>query len=193
MPVLAPGVYLNRSFQNVFRKGRDPISVPRAAGLDLILVTHGHADHDGGVENVQRRLRVRATTSTAVRGDVCQPNVSVLWPPAHSSDLDENNRSAVVVGQGRVRRIVVTGDLEREGLTDLLQTGDPPPADILVLPHHGARNAAVADLLLRVHPDQAWLPARAGFADEATMLTVAWLGCAVAATFHDKRTVARDR
>ncbi|MEE2712324.1 MAG: hypothetical protein VX913_06080, partial [Planctomycetota bacterium] len=85
-------------------------------------------------------------------------------------------------------------DLETRGLRALLERGSALDADVLLLPHHGARNDALADLLLRAAPDHVWVSARPGFSHEASMLTVAWAGITLDTTWdNDHGCQLRDR
>ncbi|MAG58393.1 MAG: hypothetical protein CMJ83_19060 [Planctomycetes bacterium] len=165
-----------------------------AREIDLLVVTHGHDDHAGGVARVHRRLTVHRTARRLVRGCRVHPDIDVLWPLPSAAMLDDNDHSRVVVGSTLTHRILIPGDLEGTGLSALLERGDPPSCDVLVLPHHGARNDRLVDLLLRTLPDRAWLPARAGFPDEGSALVVAWAGVPVTATWAaaDEAWVVRD-
>ena len=66
--------------------------------------------------------------------------IRVLHPdPRHLADSDNAN-SVVLLIEFAGRRILLTGDLENEGLSQLLSQ-PPQPVDILLAPHHGSRRA----------------------------------------------------
>lgn len=149
--------------------------------LQRMVITHEHEDHAGGRRNVRARLVVEGE---GVHG---LSRFQQLWPTGDVADLGANDRSVVLRIMGRRHRLLVTGDLETRGLRRLLERASPLDADVLVLPHHGARNDALPDLLLRAAPDHVWLPARPGFADEASMLTVLWSGIPLETTWAATR------
>jgi competence protein ComEC len=69
----------------------------------------------------------------------------VLHPPADGPPGAENERSLVLAVRHAGHTILLTGDLEKAGMSRVL--GLPPvPADILQAPHHGSRAAFAAGL-----------------------------------------------
>jgi competence protein ComEC len=134
----------------------------------LVLITHGHADHVGGLAGVGRGRDVGAvatgaaslvaipTETTPVEpvavaaGDMLQVGaltLSVLWPPrgaAALAGLDpaesyENNSSVVVmVEDGDGLRLLLTGDLEPSAQRAVLATGADLRADVVKVAHHGS-------------------------------------------------------
>jgi len=145
--------------------------------LDGLVITHAHEDHAGGRDEVRERLHVEREGPTA-------SGARILWPPSNDHRLGTNDLSAVLRFEGTHHRLLITGDLETAGTRALLAARDELDADILVLPHHGARNDALADLIGRSLPDRCWLPARAGFPSEISMLTLTWLGLAAEPTWR---------
>jgi competence protein ComEC len=85
---------------------------------------------------------------------VIDPNVSikVLHPPHDFHSPKDNPNSLVICLEYAGRRIVLTGDLELEGLEQLLKT-PPVNADILLSPHHGSLKANPPDLARWATPD----------------------------------------
>ena len=69
----------------------------------------------------------------------------VLHPTAGDTLSCDNANSVVLSIEFRGRRILLTGDLEKDGLLKLLQTA-PVAADVLVSPHHGSLGANTSDL-----------------------------------------------
>lgn len=73
--------------------------------------------------------------------------VRVRHPQSDDRDSHDNANSLVVEVEYAGRRILLTGDLEQEGLRQLLRQ-PPLEGDVLQSPHHGSRNAntpALAD------------------------------------------------
>lgn len=143
--------------------------------IDEVFVSHADADHFNGLAQLVRRFPVGRVTFTpsfaerptrevdesiAVlkRADVPMRTVhagqsfaagdvsfEVLHPPADGPPGIENERSLVLAVRHAGHTILLTGDLEKAGMTRVL--GLPPvPADILQAPHHGSRAAFPAGL-----------------------------------------------
>jgi len=157
--------------------------------LERLIITHDHEDHAGGADQIVARLGLPDS-----RGAPPIRSLERLWPPRKAAGLSANDRSLVIRIVGRRHRLLATGDLETRGLRALLERGSALDADVLLLPHHGARNDALADLLLRAAPDHVWVSARPGFSHEASMLTVAWAGITLDTTWdNDHGCQLRDR
>ncbi|MBI1346116.1 MBL fold metallo-hydrolase [bacterium] len=78
------------------------------------------------------------------RGDriLWSPDVqlSVIHPASEEAYSRDNANSLVILVEYAGRRVLLTGDLEREGLEDVLRL--PREAvDLVISPHHGSRNA----------------------------------------------------
>jgi competence protein ComEC len=150
--------------------------------VDLIVLSHGHADHVAGLADVVARLPVGAallpspeTPSPALQalaGDLAETGVPVS---ACSTPL-------VLAGDGWRVRVLPTRPLPGEsgnqsendcalvvlveiGAHRLLVPGDAegdvlaalelPPCDVVELPHHGSRGGVDADLLADMRPSLA--------------------------------------
>ena len=72
--------------------------------------------------------------------------------------IPDNANSIVLLIEYAGRRILLTGDLERDGLLRLLQS-PPQQCDVLLSPHHGSLGANTTDLARWARPD--WLVASA--------------------------------
>ncbi|WP_435020819.1 ComEC/Rec2 family competence protein [Tundrisphaera sp. TA3] len=67
--------------------------------------------------------------------------IGVLHPPREArDDSTDNARSVVLEVESLGRRLLLTGDLERDGLSDLMAR-PIAPLDALLAPHHGGRTA----------------------------------------------------
>jgi competence protein ComEC len=138
------------------------------ASVPLLVLTHFHADHVGGVAGVfdgravgvveTTRLQDPAEGVAAVAaladaapapygtvqriGDV---TVQALWPPPDSPTVGPgdgstaNEASVVLLAEVRGVRLLLTGDIEPEGQAVLARTYPGLAVDVLKVPHHGSR------------------------------------------------------
>ena len=166
--------------------GPDPVLIDRClddlgvTSLPLVLLTHLHIDHVGGLTGAYRRRRVgqvlvgpldepatgahdlTAADATVHRVARVPPpgthlhvgrvSLDVLGPPAayHGTRSDPNNSSLVTRATIDGLRILLTGDAEIEAQQDLLASGVDLRADVLKVPHHGSAYSAPA-FLAAVH------------------------------------------
>lgn len=139
--------------------------------LDRLVLSHDDLDHTGGARSVLAGMPVNDVLGAwpaslsgmqGIRHQPCQAGQQwqvdgwqfvVLSPLSVLQEgLSDNNRSCVLhVSKGRVS-ILLPGDLEAPGEYALLDAGAGLRADILVLGHHGARQASTAEWLSAVSP-----------------------------------------
>jgi competence protein ComEC len=87
-------------------------------------------------------VRILRAGDRLTAGDV---SIHVLHPPAVGPDGNENSRSLVLLVQHGDHALLLTGDLEKAGLTRVI--GLPPVVvDVMMSPHHGSPTANTADL-----------------------------------------------
>lgn len=151
--------------------GRHPRAVAeslKAGGidtLDLVIASHGHADHIGGLAEVLARsvvlsyldngLAERSGTYRKTMHAV-EAEFGIYGAPKRATDsvgtvrfrllqlpveVDrQNNRSVGVVVQYGSFDALFTGDSELEELTFWLTRETIPPVEVLKVAHHGANN-----------------------------------------------------
>jgi competence protein ComEC len=150
----------------------------RASGigeLDGIIVSHSDDDHSGGLHSILRDTRTgwllhgqpeAEHGGPAQPGPVqCERGQSWVWdgvpfamlnPPAGASaryNRRDNDYSCVLsVGAG-TRRFLVTGDAERRGELELLESGIDLSAAVLIAGHHGSRTSSMDAFVEQVAPD----------------------------------------
>jgi len=161
--------------------GGGVVAALRRAGvgrLDVFVVTHPQADHDGGAPAVLGALPVamlldgrgadRSPTSLAIdaplrrrptrvvaaqAGQVLRAGpltLRVLWPPpgAAAPGTDPNDRAIVALAAAHGATALLTADAESPVLAPL----DLPAVDVLKVSHHGSADAGLPALLARLRP-----------------------------------------
>ncbi|WP_459556641.1 ComEC/Rec2 family competence protein [Lacunimicrobium album] len=69
--------------------------------------------------------------------------LNVLHPSPREADWgDSDNENSIVLDcQYGGRRMLLTGDIESDGLKSLMETTQPKSVDLLIVPHHGAKGS----------------------------------------------------
>ena len=146
--------------------------------LDLVVATHPHEDHIGGLADVIEQIPVDTVWSSSIpsqtnvvrnflksvskRGlEIEQPavgqvftlgtsTITVLGPVKEYDDV--NNLSLVLMVQHGNNRFLLTGDMEREAENDLVESGADLKADLLKVGHHGSESSTGYIFLREVMP-----------------------------------------
>lgn len=160
--------------------------------IEFVVLTHPHADHYRGLEEVIKRYRVetliigvpgkeseyRNLIEEATRRGVHIVRASgqripvgrairadVVYPLAAWPDKpvsDPNNSSVVLMVHAPATKVLMTGDMSIPEERELLQTGQDIDADILKVGHHGSKTSSGPDLLAAVTPRVATVSVGAG-------------------------------
>jgi competence protein ComEC len=154
--------------------------------LDVLMISHAHADHAGGAEAVLnnfhprevwgafdvddkdwRRLAALARAAgsrvrSLHRGEVIQLG-GVRWevfaPLPNLAPRDKNEASLVVRASYGRHALLLTGDMDRRTEALLLEAGYDARADILKVAHHGSKNSSLPRFLDVLKPSLAMISA----------------------------------
>ena len=151
--------------------------------IELLVVTHYHADHANGVPQLLRRIGVGEIALPdveadsplraeiiAVAGEKGIPvhfvreeeqfyltregdTVTVLPPMAEEGTANELGLTVLV--SHKTLDVLITGDMEAEGERRLVDTADLPDVEVLVAGHHGSNTSNTRELLGTVRPELA--------------------------------------
>jgi len=158
--------------------------------IDLMIASHPHADHIGGLIDVLEAMKVDEVavngrsnntqtfkqfldliTSTGAgyeelsTGDAFSidgVSFSVVAPDKDYVPDDLDNTSLVILAQCYETRILYTGDMEKEEENRLLASKADIKADILKVGHHGSNTSTSYNFLMAIKPAVAIYSAGAG-------------------------------
>jgi competence protein ComEC len=145
--------------------------------IDYIVVSHAHSDHFQGLIDVAKNFQIKAAffgrlateneefagllhilqkrnveIITLSGGDVLnigEIKTEVLFPTVEflSENLSENNQSLVLRLIFDEKKILFTGDIEREAEEFLQQTPESLRANVIKVAHHGSRTSSTANFI----------------------------------------------
>jgi competence protein ComEC len=149
--------------------------------IDDVILSHADLDHFNGVPQLAERFAIGRVVCTPTFAERSLPAVrrtvsaleeraiameivhagqrwqtddvsfEVLHPPAQGPAGKENVRSLVLLARHGDWSMLLTGDLEEAGLTQVLAK-KPPPIDVLMAPHHGSDRSNVPALAAWAKP-----------------------------------------
>ena len=153
--------------------------------VDYVLATHADADHIDGLSDVVQNFRVRGAIVARAppedaeylrfartmreagvpidnigAGDMLQfGNVTaqVLWPPPtqDTSAPSRNNDSVMLLIRYGEKRLLLTGDIEKQGEAAVLSEGLDLKSDLVKVAHHGSKTSSIEAFVAATHPSLA--------------------------------------
>jgi competence protein ComEC len=147
--------------------------------IDLLVASHNHADHIGGMDAILDSLPVRFyldnghPAATRIQRRVLERvesrGVGYLEPTRRTVSLgaaqlrvipapdgvagdEQNNRSLTLVLEHGPFRALFPGDAETQLINALLASEELPRVDVLKASHHGSRNGVTPAWLARLQP-----------------------------------------
>ncbi len=149
--------------------------------IDVLLLTHLHVDHTGGIEQVFSNFKVETlilpelstfsdgiysaefaiNQMTQSGGNIYKAvenmsfdigNFKITVIGAYYDIFDENNRSLIVKAENSGQSFLLTGDAETKTEKRLLEDEKDIDCDVLKVGHHGSTSSSINDFLDKVSP-----------------------------------------
>lgn len=150
--------------------------------IDLLVVSHYHADHANGIPQLLGRVDVGEIALPNVEeadplrkeiiGAAAEKNIPIrfiekttcfglsedwrvsIFPPTADGGTT-NELGLTVLATARSTDVLITGDMEQEGELRLVKEVSLPDLEVLVAGHHGSETSSTPELLEAVKPELA--------------------------------------
>jgi competence protein ComEC len=130
--------------------------------LDLMLISHGHADHAGGAGALRRGLPIKRVMAGEVAGlapaQRCASGERWQWDGVDfelwqwAQGASSNDRSCVLRVVANGERLLLAGDMEAGAERAWLASGGDLRIDWLQAPHHGSRTSSTEPFIKALAP-----------------------------------------
>lgn len=160
--------------------------------IDKVIISHPDLDHRGGLASIEAHYAVAELLVDRVafyhRGASCHDYPDWTWNgirfhffSVRQAFNDKNNSSCILQISRKNRRVLLTGDIEKQGEDYLVKTYPGMlRADGLVVAHHGSKTSSSAAFIKQVAPRFAVISAgfdnRYHFPHAQTLTTLARAG-----------------
>ena len=169
-------------YENAGDVAADYIQSLGRSGIDLLVISHYHADHANGIPQLLKRIDVSAIAMPDVeQGDPLREKIMemargrqievwliredtrialgseqefVLYAPL-GEGMDTNELGLTVLASAGDFDVLLTGDMGGEVEQLLLEHADLPDVELMVVGHHGSAYSTTAHLLDAIQPDTA--------------------------------------
>lgn len=139
----------------------EPLGIRRVLVSPQFLAGARADPHGPGSHTLQRLAESGITVHTIARGDTVtltpELHLEILWPPPDAEFAHDNDASLVALARiataAGERRLLLTGDIEREAVESLEALHPDLRADIVEVPHHGSARTFSLRFLHRLDPD----------------------------------------
>jgi competence protein ComEC len=133
-------------------------------GLDLLVASHADNDHAGGVPVVARDFpdaqrysgepeRLQLPMAACVAGQSwVWDGVTVQVLPSGGASAKSNDRSCVLLVEGRGGRVLLTGDISSRVEATVARELPAGPPLVLSVPHHGSRSSSSPSFVQATQP-----------------------------------------
>jgi len=133
---------------------------------DMIIVSHGDIDHEGGLEALNRfypaalLITGEQPKKSHLSATPCLAGQYWVWDEVHfefihplNSGEAGNNASCVLKVTSGSFSALLPGDLEKAGELSLLKDARVKlPSDLLIAPHHGSLTSSIAPFIRAINP-----------------------------------------
>ncbi|WP_322616166.1 DNA internalization-related competence protein ComEC/Rec2 [Pseudomonas sp. BIC9C] len=133
--------------------------------IDLMLISHAHADHAGGARAIAKGLPVKQVVSgepsdlpVELQAERCESGRQWTWDEVDFQLWhwplagDSNQNSCVLLIEANGERLLLSGDIDAAAERALLDSPLALPTDWLQAPHHGSRSSSSGALLDVLQP-----------------------------------------